>query len=384
MSRQDGQQVVARKARGGSRDVKFIDPIPDQPTLQRLRRKLVAWYAHHGRDLPWRRTRDPYRIWISEIMLQQTTVKAVIGYYQRFFEAFPTLQSLADAPEERVLRLWEGLGYYSRARNIHRAARELVNDHHGKFPKEVDSLLGLPGVGRYTAGAIASFAFDERAPIVEANTIRLYSRLLGYREDPRAAPGQQLLWSFAERILPEKSPGQFNHALMDLGATVCTPSAPDCPNCPLMRECAALRDGTQNEIPLAKQRVEPTLRTEAAIAIRRGNSFLLMQRPVGTWWAGLWDFPRFALDEDSRLSVTVKRKLQEQILDQTGLVVEIGDLITEMKHTVTRYRIRLLCLRAEHRQGEPADEPPFQWVKPGNVAGYPLSTTGRKLANLLK
>jgi A/G-specific adenine glycosylase len=349
-----------------------------------MRRKLIAWYERCGRDLPWRRTRDPYRVWISEIMLQQTTVKAVVGYYERFFEAFPSLDSLAEAQEERVLRLWEGLGYYSRARNIHRAARELVGERRGQFPDDVEGLSRLPGIGRYTAGAIASFAFDKPAPIVEANTLRLYSRLLGYRDDPRATQGQELLWEFAERILPEKAPGQFNHALMDLGATVCTPTAPDCPACPLVQNCAAFRDGTQNDIPLAKVRVEPTALTEAAVAIRRGRSFLLMQRPVGTWWAGLWDFPRYSLDEDSQISAVVKKKLQKQILEQTGLTVEIGEVITEMKHTVTRYRIRLLCLSAEHRSGEISDDQTLHWVTPGKVAGYPLSTTGRKLANLLK
>jgi A/G-specific adenine glycosylase len=392
VKRQEARAVLARKTKRSAPRSSAADSLLEAATLRAMRKKLIAWYGAHARDLPWRRTRDPYRIWISEIMLQQTTVKAVIGYYQRFFEALPTLASLARAPEERVLRLWEGLGYYSRARNIHRAAQKLVNELGGEFPQDVASLRELPGIGRYTAGAIASFAFDVSAPIVEANTLRLYSRLLGYAGDPRSNSGQDLLWEFAERLVPSQSPGQFNHALMDLGATVCTPTVPDCPNCPLKRECAAFRAGTQNEIPLAKQRAEPTPLVEAAIAIRRGDSYLLMRRPAGSWWAGLWDFPRLSLtekdspaeDTGARIAAGTRRRLEQTIREQFGIDVEIGEVITEMRHTVTRYRIRLSCLAAEYREGDLASVESVRWLKAAEFPGYPLSTTGRKLANLLR
>ncbi len=182
-------------------------------------------------------------------MLQQTTVAAVVPYFERFLSRFPTVAQLAAAPEEEVLRLWEGLGYYSRARNIHRTARRLIEEFGGQFPREVDVLMTLPGIGRYTAGAIASFAFDQPAPIVEANTLRLYCRLMGYDEDPRATEGQRLLWSLAGQLVPQRSPGRFNQALMELGATLCRPADPDCQVCPLQSWCVATRQGTQGEIP---------------------------------------------------------------------------------------------------------------------------------------
>lgn len=392
MKRQEASGTVARQPT--TKRLNSGDSIPDSTTLRNMRRKLLAWYKRHARDLPWRRTRDPYRVWISEIMLQQTTVKAVVGYYERFFDAFPTLESLAEASEDRVLRLWEGLGYYSRARNIHRTARELARERQGKFPTDVESLTQLPGIGRYTAGAIVSFAFDKPAPIVEANTLRLYSRLLGYRCDPRSAAGQELLWTFAERILPHVEPGRLNHALMDLGATICTPRAPNCEHCPLIRECTAFRDGTQDEIPRAKARIEPTDLVEAAVVVRRGNSILLMQRPAGVWWAGLWDFPRFAVDLPDRkssrnlklisLPAAAKRSLERTVGEHIGLEIELGNIIAEMKHTVTRYRIRLTCVEAEYLRGELPSGVPMQWVAPARLGELALSTTGRRLAELLQ
>jgi A/G-specific adenine glycosylase len=207
---------------------------------QRLRRKLKTWYAGSARDLPWRATQDAYRIWISEIMLQQTTVAAVVPYYERFFEAFPTLETLANAEERQVLKLWEGLGYYSRARNLWKAARQLWEHSEGQFPSTVSELQELPGIGRYTAGAIVSFAFNRKAPILEANTVRLYSRLIGYESDPRSAEGQRILWRFAEQILPQCDPGRTNQALMELGARICAPSEPS--GMPRVRGGQTIRD----------------------------------------------------------------------------------------------------------------------------------------------
>jgi len=373
----------------------------------RIRRKLGAWFAKHARDLPWRNTADPYPIWISEIMLQQTTVGAVVDAYRRFLQTFPTVEALAAAHEEDVLRQWEGLGYYSRARNLHRAAKIVVDAHGGRFPREVAELVRLPGIGRYTAGAIASFAFDEPAPIVEANTLRLYSRLLGYAGDPRTAAGQRLLWEFAERVLPRKSPGRVNQALMELGALVCTPSAPQCADCPLCGECAAFAAGTQNDIPAPPPVTVPTHVTEAAVAICRRDAFLLRKRPVGERWAGLWDFPRFALHLPENgaprkphrarkngaprssarsartLPLPVARQLRRQIREQTGLDVELGPVVAEIAHTVTRYRIRLVCLLARETRGKLTATESLRWVPPESFGGYPLSTTGRKFANLL-
>ncbi len=367
---------------------------------QRFRRKLKTWYGESARKLPWRETRDPYRIWISEIMLQQTTVAAVVPYYERFFEAYPDLQSLADAEEHQVLRLWEGLGYYSRARNIWKAARRLALEREGEFPAAVSELQELPGIGRYTAGAIASFAFDAKAPILEANTLRLYSRLLGYAGDPRSAAGQRLLWKFAEDILPRASPGRFNQALMELGARVCTPKDPDCSACPVSRECRAHAEGTQALIPRPAERVPLTDVTEASIAVRRKESYLLRRRSEGERWAGLWDFPRFELSQEEvihssapkqktgrlleqKLHQAARIRLQDQIKDLTGIESEIGELLAEIRHGVTRYRIHLLCFQGRFRKGAPQDEQRVRWVSVRDFADYPLSTTGRKFATLL-
>lgn len=354
-----------------------------------LRRRLLKWYARHARDLPWRRTRDPYAVWISEIMLQQTTVAAVIPYYERFVARFPTVYALAEADEHDVLRLWEGLGYYSRGRNLHRAARMIVDEHAGRFPPDVAVLQRLPGIGRYTAGAIASFAFDGCAPIVEANTLRLYVRLLGYRGDPRVAAGQELVWSFADRLLPRRDCGRFNQALMELGATVCTPSDPRCGECPLRRECSAFREGLQHEIPRQKDRPTVTQVIEAAVAIRRRGAYLMRLRQAGERWAGLWDFPRFelqnghaALDPHAPiLHAAIACRVQEL----TGLAVDVDALATEFTHAVTRYRIRLLCFTAACRGGGrslPAGD--WRWVRPAEFGSVALSVSGRRFSRWLQ
>ena len=379
------------------------DDIYEMPAAdrQRVRRKLKTWYEKAARELPWRLTQNPYRIWISEIMLQQTTVAAVIPYYERFFEAFPNLESLAKADEQQVLRQWEGLGYYSRARNIWKAARQIWEQSGGRFPSTVSELEKLAGIGRYTAGAIVSFAFNRKAPILEANTLRLYSRLLGYDGDPRSAEGQRILWQFAEDILPRTDPGKMNQALMDLGARICQPGVPDCPACPLRRECRAFAAGRQSEIPLRPERVALTDVTEASIAVRQGEGYLLRRRSEGERWAGLWDFPRFELAEEEsilapepagrngrllecRLPSPARLRLEEHIRVQTGIEAEVGTLLTKIRHGVTRFRIQLLCFHGKYLSGRPRDHQSIRWVPAGEFASYPLSTTGRKFADLLK
>lgn len=353
----------------------------DAPTMARFRRALLAWYTRSARPLPWRNTADPYRIWISEIMLQQTTVAAVVPYFERFLRRFPSLEALAVAPEEEVLRVWEGLGYYSRARNIHAAARTIVDEHEGQFPDDVAALMGLPGIGRYTAGAIASFAFDRQAPIVEANTLRLYCRLLGFRGDPRAAAGRKILWDFAGRIVPHKRPGLFNQALMELGATLCKPENPNCSRCPVRASCAAFTNGWQNEIPVSAERAAPTPVTEIAVAVRRGKRYLLLKRPPGQRWAGLWDFVRFAWPNSNRVSPTL---LESAMHKQTGLEVEIQEAVAEIRHSVTRFRITLCCYTAQWIGGEPNDScHDFRWVTARQIVHLPLSVTGRRLARRL-
>ena len=352
--------------------------------LKRFRKALQSWYAEHGRDLPWRLTHDPYRIWISEIMLQQTTVVAVIPYFERFLNRFPTVHELAAADETEVLRYWEGLGYYSRARNIHKAARHVAADRQGQFPQLVEELQELPGIGRYTAGAIRSFAFDLPAPIVEANTLRLYCRLLGYDGDPRGRGGQQQLWGLAEELVPLVEPGRFNQALMELGSVVCTPTNPHCAACPVNFACRAFLTNQQQSIPRPAVRPEITAATELSAVVRRDSRFLLYHRAPGERWAGLWDFPRFACDELTKSPQRQPAWLERKLATELGIALKVSGLLTEIRHSVTRYRITLRSFLADHISGDiPPSAGEYRWLTAAEIHTYPLSVTGRKLAKLL-
>jgi A/G-specific adenine glycosylase len=354
--------------------------LPDASWRRAFRRRLLGWYDKHARDLPWRRTRDPYAIWLSEIMLQQTQVGTVVGYFDRFLKAFPTIQALAGAKEQDVLRLWEGLGYYRRARQLHKAAKALVAEHGGGFPCDPEVVRRLPGIGRYTAGAILSIAFDLPEPILEANTLRLLSRLLGYDGDPRSSEGQRLLWAMAEAVLPRRGAGQLNQALMELGSEVCKLRLPDCEACRVASLCRAREQGSQEEIPRpkAKPRIEAV--REAAVIVRHRGRVLLVRWPEGRRWAGLWDFPRFALRETEQ--VAVGRELCENVRALTGAVISPGRCLHTLSHGVTRFRITLQCHEArfvsQNGRGDAAIE--TRWLRPSELGRFPLSSTGRKLA----
>lgn len=347
---------------------------------QSLRRRLLAWYAKHARDLPWRESRDPYRVWVSEIMLQQTQVATVRDYFARFVKAFPTVQKLAAADETDVLRLWEGLGYYRRARQLHAAAQQLVSDHRGEFPQEPAELQELPGIGRYTAGAIASIAFDRRAAILEANTIRLLSRLIAFRGNPHSTAGQRELWRVAEEILPQKDVARFNQALMELGSLVCTPTAPKCDECPLATVCSARDLGLQQEIPRAKPRPTIAEVREAAVVVRKNGSILMRRCGPTERWAGLWDFPRFEVEATGPLFA--KKEIIDKVAHQTGIICEPGALVKSMKHGVTRYRITLDCYEATYKSGrvQATTAADVKWMAAAKLESLPLSTTGRKIA----
>lgn len=346
----------------------------DEAAFKLLRRRLLAWFATRARDLPWRQTRDPYRVWISEIMLQQTQVATVIPYYERFIAAFPDEAALAGASEQEVLRLWEGLGYYRRARNLHAAAKVIVAEHGGKFPRTVEAVRRLPGIGRYTANAILSIALDQRLPILEANTVRLHARLLAYAADPATAAAAKLLWEFAESVLPARDTGRFNQALMELGSLVCTPRNPACGECPLGELCPTRHGGWQDTIPAPAKKTRYEEVAETAVLVRHGARILVRQCGPGERWAGLWDFPRHGepLEDDQLIEAT--RRL-------TGVGIEIFRELTVIKHGVTRYRITLRCVEAR-AQSVPEELPPaVRWVTTEELRQLPLSATGRKLAS---
>jgi A/G-specific adenine glycosylase len=372
----------------------------DGPTLARLRRNLIRWFHTHGRDLPWRKSGDAYPIWISEIMLQQTTVAAVVPYFERFLARFPTVEDLARAGEHDVLRLWEGLGYYSRARHLRLAAQQIVTRWNGTIPQELADLVGLPGIGRYTAGAIASLAYDRPAPIVEANTLRVYARLLAFGGDVHSTGGRNLIWNFAERAIPRRSAGVFNQALMDLGATICTPLEPACDRCPVRSCCRAFRDGLVGEIPRPRVRPQTTFVNEAMVAVRRKGRYLLRRSPAGERWVGLWEFLRIPLGEDPRgtngngsrakggfssrpLSNSTKRRLEHAVAERSGLTVESEPVAFEFHHTVTRFRIRLLCVIAEDRTRASKLPANYRWATPAQFGRFALSMPARKFAQRL-
>lgn len=348
---------------------------------RRLPRRLLDWFARRRRDLPWRRDRDPYRIWVSEVMLQQTQAATVVPYFERFLQAFPTLADLAAADEQQVLRLWEGLGYYRRARDLLRTARLLAASHGGRFPDDPAALDGLPGLGRYTRNAVLSQAFDRRLPILEANSRRVLCRLFGRTGDPSRASEQRWLWDAAEALLPVRRVGDFNQALMELGALVCTPDAPRCSECPLADDCAARRLGLQDAIPANTPRPEPTEVREAAVVVRRGEQVLLLQRPAEGRWASMWEFPHAPLAAKESADEAAARLLPEL----TGLEARLGPELVTLRHGVTRFRITLVCFEAEYLSGD--FHSPFYrqgvWLTPHELAAHPVSSPQRRLAAAL-
>ncbi len=264
--------------------------------------RVVAWQRRHGRHgLPWQRQRDPYRVWLSEIMLQQTQVTTVLDYYPRFLARFPDVVALASAPLDEVLALWSGLGYYSRARHLHRCAQTVVAEHGGRFPAAAEALSRLPGIGRSTAAAIAAFCFDERAAILDGNVKRVLSRVLGFGDDLAVAAHERRLWQRACELLPPdgRDMPAYTQGLMDLGATVCLAKRPDCLLCPLAEDCVARRDGNPTAYPVKTRKLRRTQRDNAWLWLERGAAVWLQQRPASGVWAGLWSLPMF--DDDDAL-----------------------------------------------------------------------------------
>ncbi|HEY2882482.1 MAG TPA: A/G-specific adenine glycosylase [Pirellulales bacterium] len=355
---------------------------------QAARRRLLVWFRRNARDLAWRKTRDPYAIWVSEIMLQQTQVATVERYYPSFLAAFPSIVALAAADEQQVLRNWEGLGYYRRARQIHAAAKKMTAEHGGAFPRDIELVRQLPGIGRYTAGAILSIAFDSRQPILEANTIRLLSRLLAYRGDTASAAGQTILWHAAESLLGKSGHGELNQALMEIGSLVCTPRNPQCEVCPLESLCPTRQAGLQNVIP--RLRLQPKIVDvrEAAVIVHRRGKVLLRKCADGERWAGLWDFPRFPLATTGNHKSNAAQQIIANTRQLVGVAIVRPMHFTTLRHTVTRFRITLDCYHAESNNSpagrssakDAKNQLELCWVNPNDLGRYPLCVTGRKLA----
>lgn len=346
--------------------------------------RLLRWYQTHRRDLPWRRDgHDPYRVWVSEALLQQTQVATVIPYYERFLARFPTVQALAAASLDRVLKAWEGAGYYARARHLHRAAQEVVARFGGKIPSEVQDLLSLPGIGRYTAGAIASIAYGRQAPILDGNVIRVLCRVFGIRTDPASTPTRKQLWGLAEKLVPARQPGAFNQALMDLGAMVCTPRKPACPECPLRDRCVARHLGIQEKLPARRARKTVPHYDIAVGVIYREGKILIAQRHARDLLGGLWEFPGGHQERGETLKQCVRREVKEEL----GIAVSVGKEIAVVEHGYSHFRITLHVFACRYLRGTPhaIGCAAWKWVALRDLRRYAFPAANRRvIAQLLQ
>jgi A/G-specific adenine glycosylase len=338
---------------------------PSSSDMQSLRAPLLSWYDAHRRDLPWRTVAgaapDPYRIWLSEVMLQQTRVEAVRPYFTRWVEQFPTLESLAAADEDEVMKAWEGLGYYSRARNLHRAVREVQDRYGGRVPDDPALFRALPGVGRYTGGAVLSIAFGQQQPVVDGNVRRVFAR---WTDDPQPKDGD--LWKMAEALVVGERPGDLNQALMELGATVCTPRSPRCGACPVNDHCAARAAGTQEQRPVPRRaRPLPHEHTATAVVVRDGE-VLMARRPENGRLGGMWEFPGTVLAHGELASDAATRA----VLEGVGVSVAAGETLGSVDHVFTHVRVTYQAIRCTLISGEPTP------IRYGRVRWVPVSGVG--------
>jgi len=366
-------------------------PADNAPATARLQSALLKWFAAHRRDLPWRaEPRDPYHVWLSEIMLQQTQVATVIPYFQRWLQRFPTLKDLAEAPIDDALKLWEGLGYYARARNFHRAAQVVMRNYGGKIPDTVEELLKLPGVGRYTAGAIASLAFGRDAPVLDGNVRRVLSRVYGIA-DAHSPDAVEKLWQLSESLLPAGRAGPFNEALMELGATLCAPRAPQCSRCPIRSECHAFAAGRPEAYPARTARPPLPHKVAVAAVIEDVDGRVLMaQRAHHGLLGGLWEFPGGDLQaEDNEDDHKRARRLAQLVRERTGVSIRVapGDFIGVVRHTFTHFQLTRWVARVRLAGADTAPQHgagyiAARWIAPEAMSELALTRSDQKIRQL--
>lgn len=377
------QNKPASRLTGGSEFIEMDsvgDRLPSFDILA-LRSGLLEWYSIQGRDLPWRRSRDPYAIWVSEIMLQQTQVKTVIPYYDRWLAQFPTLQTLASADQQQVLKLWQGLGYYARARNLHRAAQDIVSQHHGVFPTDLPTAVSLPGIGRTTAGGILSAAFDQPTPILDGNVKRVLARLVALSVPTSKAIAQ--LWQLSIALLDPAHPRDFNQAWMDLGATVCLPRSPLCDRCPWQPHCCAFHQGIQTEIPMTETRAPiPRKMIGVAVIWNDAGQILIDRRKPNGLLGGLWEFPGGKVELGETIPDCIQREIQEEL----GIEIEVGDRLIVIDHTYSHFHVTLNVHHCKHLSGEPqplqCDE--IRWVELADLDSYPFPKANLQIIEALR
>lgn len=343
-----------------------------------LARSLLDWYAVEARALPWRNHPDPYAVWVSEIMLQQTRVEAVTPYFLRWMERFPSIAALAAADEQEVLQAWEGLGYYSRARNLHRAARQVMSEFGGQLPQTSAELETLPGIGRYTAGAIASMAFGQDAPALDGNIRRVLARVFDVSIPARSPEGERLLWKLAAENLPPGRAGDYNQALMDLGARVCLPRNPICLLCPLAQICLAYERGVQNQRPVLPARRQTPHYMVTAAVIWRAGQVLLAKRPAEGLLGGMWEFPGGKVEPGESLEECLRREIREEL----GANVEVGQPVGIYDHAYTHFSVTLHAFDCQLNGDEPQAIHPeeIRWVSLNELTGYPMGKIDRQIA----
>jgi len=342
-----------------------------------VQRRLLGWFDANRRDLPWRRSRDPYRILIAEYILQRTRVVSGIPYYERFLDRFPDVESLARASVEEVLRVWEGLGFYRRARNLHAAARAIVEEHGGRIPTDADTLSELPGIGPYTAGAVASIAFGQRVPAVDGNAVRVLCRIYRVEGDITRGETRRRLDQLARSLVPRTRPGEFNQALMELGATVCLPVSPLCRGCPISGLCLAYRAGTQGSLPRKGVPRRPREVRVAFALVRSKDRVLLVRRPSNGLLAGLWSLPGGELREADE-----RDALRNIVHGQTGLRIRLGKRLAHLDHRFShrRWTGTVYAARAEGSRLAPG----ARWVGPAEISGIPVATFTRRALSPVK
>ena len=341
-------------------------------TIPLFQKQLLGWYKKSARDLPWRRTKDPYKIWISEIMLQQTQVQTVIPYYERWLKRFPDIRTLAKAPESEVMKHWAGLGYYRRARMIHEAAKQITEQKAGKFPKSAKELLEIPGIGRYTAGAVASIAFGEKTPVLDGNVIRILTRLTALKNDTGKPKTIEKLWGIAAALIPAKNPGDFNQAMMELGATVCTPRNPACLLCAVNSLCEGRKKGNPENFPYKKEKEKLEKIKTAALILRKNGKVLLQKQSAKDRWGGLWVFP---FEKDVR-SVLAKLQIPE---------IDLKHRLT-VRHGFTKYQVSLDVYEHTFVLRRPSRVPrndKTHWVSIKKLSGLAFPAPHQKIAESL-
>ncbi len=346
-----------------------------------ITKSLLAWYEKNARDLPWRQTNDPYAIWVSEVMLQQTRVQTVLPYYLRWMDQLPTIEALAKADLDQLLSLWEGLGYYRRAHNLRQAARYVVENFNGRLPENVNDLRQLPGIGPYIAAAIAALAFNRDVLALDGNLRRVLSRVMDLELDPRTPEGERRIRRWASKRFPAGRASEFNQALMDLGAMICTPKSPSCPECPVRTRCESYTNGTQAIRPIRSIKAPIPHREVAAGVLLRNDEVLIGRRPQDGLLAGLWEFPGGTKEPDETLAQCLQREWQEEL----GVVVEVGRFLGNFEHAYTHFRVTVSAYICRLRAGEPAalEHTEIVWAHLHRLQDYPMGKIDRMIAGEL-